>query len=609
MLYATLAGGSLRDMAETSEDEASATATAENVAVSGIVSAMLESATTSAAKASAAPAMPDEVSGLEADSIAAGVAETVSSLLDSATSAVAATTQEQKHRTAAVPERGSVSAVAMPIVPLLSPPGSTAEHTLSGIELSGRRGYGDGEGSPFDELRRNVGGSATTAGTSQDSQGQLEPVESSDAGRLVYDEAAAKDEEKGYTKEFKAEEDEHKEASQQERNTGKNEEDKDVGEDEEHSEETLELPEDGDDRVARSSSAVDANGRKTERYEGPKRRVERVTGCSGTAERQQGGGHADDKSEAGGESSTAPNGRAFGPATAAPGVFPPNSSHGKEETQQQWQWWDNENPWSRAPRSSASIDRKVSGTAPAQPICQEETTPPPPYQEVVGGPRASRSSTQEQVVEQQTGEIPSETATSSGQALRSGSAVSNAASNFSGDDNTRGPPPSYRAAVAGVTEILSSSSDQEEEEKQDPVRHLPPPSYGRFYDDFRSATVGSRSHGGTDSSGANSEGGEWWVLEDQDHQHAPVWSGQERERGRRRNGASPGGGRQNFDRPETSDDGREGEGLGASSRRRWQHSAGRRTRTAAAGGSSRPRTTAPLPTAKRGHKDTSRRCG
>lgn len=599
-------------MAENSEDAASAAAAAPNrVVVSQTVSAMLDSATTSAAIASAAPRTPKGISRLDPGFIAAArIAETVSTILESATTAAVAATQEE-HLTATVvaPERASASAAATTFVPPLSPPGLTVEHTSSSTELSGRHDHSDKEASETGELRRNDG----AADRNQDSRGHLEPVIISDVARLVNDEATDKDENKGGVNESKADEKESQEARPEHKNTEESTKGKGVEEDEEHEEERLELPEENcEERVGRSSRAVDGNDKGTDRSQGPGNAVGAVAGSRGKVERRHGGGNADSKSEAVGEGPTTPNDRPAATTTTVPGVFPTHPAEEEGEIQQRWQWWDNENPWSRGPGSSTSTDqqsagRRLSNATPPPPVYQA-TTPPPPYQEVVAGKRAPRYSMQQRTIE------PQETANSNGRALHAVSAASNDASGSSDDDTSRGPPPSYRAAVVGGAASLSSPRDRDEE-KQNSTGHLPPPSYGRFYDDFHSATFTSPLQGGTKSDGAKSDGGEWWAQDqDQDHQYGPVWSGEghgrELESGRRRHHVSSGdtgGGRRNPDRPETNGDEREEERLGETSWRRRQHGEGRRRRTAAAGGSSRPKTTMALPREKSGNKDTTLR--
>lgn len=592
-----------------SEDAASVAAAAANVAISQTVSAMLDSATTSAAQASAAPAMPEEISTLDADSIvAAGIAETVSTMLESATTAAVAATQEQEHQTAVAPERVSASAAATSFVPPLSPPGSTLEHSSIDIELSDRRSHDHESGSEIDELRITDGATANIADSSQDSRGQLGPVIVSDAGRLVYNEAAAKNKNNGGVQEYKAEEHDNDEARQERKDTTKNMDGKDEEEHEEQKEERLELPDDCDDRAAPSARALDSNNHMTDRSKGSKNAVEVVTGHSGRVERQQSGGRANDKSEAAGESSTTPNARPS--AATAPHISPAQLGEGEGELKEQWQWWDDENPWARGPRPSTDrkpTGKKIPDMAPPPPVYQE-TTPPPPYQEVVSGLRMPRSSVQEHIVEQ-------EEVAPFRRALRPVSAVSNDASGSSGDDTSRGPPPSYRAAAVGGKGSFSSSSDREEKHS---TGHLPPPSYGRFYDESRSATFTSPLQGETNSSGTKSDGGEWWTQRDQHNPHGPVWSregrGQERDRERRRTrvpsggtGGGVSGGLQKYDRPETIGDEHEEERLGGKSWRRRQRSEGRRRRAVTTGGSSQPRTILPLPRGKSGHKDTTLR--
>lgn len=602
-------------MTEISDDAASPAAAA-NVAISQTVSAMLDSASTSAVAASAALRMPEDFSGLDTGSMAAaGIAETVSSMLESATTAAVSATQDQHHQTAVASPRASVSAPGTTFVPPLSPLGPTEEHTASGIELSGRRGHGDEEDSQIDELRGNDGAAANVAAGSQDSRGQFEPVVISDAGRVVYNEAGAKDDSTRGVDEYKAEENENNGVREEHKETKEKMKSKGMEEDTAQEEKRLELPEDYNGRPARSSRVADGNGHGTDRSKGMKSFEEDVAEPSNEAERQRSGGRADGESEEVGEDSTARNARPS--AVSRP-------AKGEGDIQQQWQWWDNENPWSRGPRSSTSTERKSTGReladTVAPPPVYQETAPPPPYQEVIAG-LPSRSPMQKQIVEQQERARSFETSASNRRDLRSVSAVSNDASCSSADDTSRGPPPSYRAAAVGRTASQSSPSDREEEGKQNSTVHLPPPSYGRFYDDFRWAT--SPLQGKTSSSsGAKSDGGEWWTLDDQDDQNAPIWSGEgrgkERERGRRRtrvssggNGGSGGGGGasglQDRDRPETIGEEREEDRLGGTSWRRRQSSEVRRRRTATAGGSSRPRTTTSHPRGKSRNKDTTLR--
>lgn len=611
-------------MAEIAEDAASVAAAAANMVISETVSAMLDSATTSAAKAAASPGMPQDISGLKDGSVApAGIAETVSSIIESATTAAVAATQEQEYWTAVVAEGASASAAATTSVPPLSPLGPTVEHTASGIELSGRRGCDDEEGSEIDGLRRNDAATAHVADRSPDRRRQVEPVVILDAVHLVDNEAEAKDGSEGGSIQDKAEENNSNRMRQAQTDEKENWEGKDVEENEKHEEEQLKPPEECKDHVSRSVRVVDDNGYRTDRSRGSINAVQAVIERSGKAESQHSsGGRADHNSQAAGECSTAPNDRPSAGTPAAPQIAPSQLPEGEGDIQQQWQWWDNQNPWSRSPRSSISsdrktADRKLSDTGPPPPVYQE-TTPPPPYQEVVAGLRASRSSTQKQTLEQQEGARSSETVTSNRGAHRSATAVSHDASGSSGD-TSRGPPPSYGAAVVGRTASRYYSRDREEEE-QTSVRHLPPPSYGRFYDDFRSATFTSPLKGETDGSGAKSDGDEWWTKGNEDHQYAPVWGGegrrQERESGRRRTrassggtGSSGGGGDvlKNDDRPETVGDEHEEERLGGASWRRRQHSEGRTRRTVPTSGSGRPKTTMPHPRGKIGDKDSTLR--
>ena len=608
-------------MAEVAEDAASASAAAASKAISETVSAMLDNATTSAAKTPEAQGMRKQLSGLEAGSTAAaGIADTVSSMLESATTAAVAATREQEpQEPAVVAARPSASAAATTSVPPLSPLEPTVEYTASGIELSGRRGRDDEEGSAVDGSRRNDGATADAADRIRYSRGQLEPVIISDAGRLVDDAAEPNNSDEGGLAQNKAAEKEKSWLRQAQSNAKENGGGMDT---EENEEEKLGLAEDYDDRVPRSSRAVDGNDHSTHRP-GSTNSVQVATEGGGKAERQRGGGLADDNSQAAGECSTAPHDRPSAAARAAPQIAPSQLAEREGDVQQQWQWWDDENPWSRRPRSSTSsdrkaADRKLSGTGPPPPVYQE-TTPPPPYQEVLAGLRASLSPMQKQSIEHQEGARSSETVTSNRGDRGSVAAASNDTSGSSGDDASRGPPPSYSAAVVGRTASQSSSSDREEE-KQASVRNLPPPSYGRFYDDVRSATFSSPLKGETDSSGATSDGHEWWTKGHEDHQYAPVWGGEgrgkERGGGRRRTRASSGGSGgsgggggalQKYDRPETVGGEHEEEGLGGTSWRRRQHSEERTGRTAATSGSSRPKTTTPHPRGKSGNKDTTLR--
>eukprot|EP00752_Nemacystus_decipiens_P004687 g4275.t1 len=578
-------------MSEIAEDATSAAAAAANTAISETVSAMLDSATTSAAKSSAAPGMAEEVSELQVGSIAvAGIAETVSAMLENATMAAVAATHQQGHQAAVVTELGSALAAATNnFVSPLSPLGPTVDHTTSGIELSGRRVRDDEEGSEYDGLRLNNGSAAHVADGSRESRRgqQLETVVISAAGPAVDDEAEVKDGDEGCFAQYKVDDDEHIGVRHIQSDAQESGERKNVQENEA---EKLGLAEDCDDQVSRSSRAVDGDDHGIDRSQESADAAENIREYRGEAKRQHGDGRAGDNSGAAGENSQAPKDR-------------PSASQlpeGKGDMQQQWQWWDSENPWSRGPRSSTSrdrksIDRKLFETGPPPPVYQE-TRPPPPYQEVVAGLPASRALMQKQATQQHDRPWSASRKASDQQALLSATAVSNDGS--SGDDTSRGPPPSYRAAVVGRTVSRSSSSD-EGEEKQTSVRHLPPPSYGRFYDDVRSATSIPPLQGETDSRDAKSNGGEWWAQEDQDNQYAPVWSGkcggQERESWGRRTRASSGDtggssgisgdGLQKPDRPETVGDEHEDEGSGGVSWRRRPYSEGRvRRATAARGG-------------------------
>eukprot|EP00903_Cladosiphon_okamuranus_P015549 g14354.t2 len=597
-------------MAEISGDAVSAAAAAAaNVAISQTVSAMLDSASTSAAVASAVPRMPQEFSGLDASSMAAaGIAETVSSVLESATTAAVAVAQDEQHQTAVASPRASASAPGTTAVPPLSPLGPTEEHTASGIGLSGRRSHDDEEDSETDELKRSGGTAADVADGSQDSRGQFKPVVISDAGRVVYGEVGAKSDSTRGANESKAAGKETIGVRQERKETKEDLTSKDVGEDAvQKKEKRLELPEDSNDRAVLSSRCssivVGGNERGTDRSKGSKSTPEDIAEPGDDSESRHSGGRADGESEAAGENPTAPNVR---PSAAASRL-----TKGDEGIQQQWHWWDSENPWSRGPRSFTSTEqkstgRKLSDTVPAPPAYQE-TIPPPPYQEVIAG-LPSRSPTQKLIIEQQERALSYETSASNERDPRPVSALSNDASSSSGDATSRGPPPSYRAAVVGETASQSSPSDREEEKQNSTAAHLPPPSYGRFYGDFRSTTSPLQRE--TSSIGPKSDGGEWWTLDDQDAQYAPVWSGggrgEERERGRRRTRASSGGdgggGLQNPDRPETIGGEHEEETFGGTSWHRQRSSEGRRRRTATAGGSSRPRTTMSQPRGKGGKK-------
>lgn len=297
----------------------------------------------------------------------------------------------------------------------------------------------------------------------------------------------------------------------------------------------------------------------------------------------------------------------------------------------QWRWWDEENPWSRGSRSSTKdskspADRRLSGHLP--PPAYQETAPPPPYQEVVANNSDLRPSTQKTVLKRYHHTEPPEMAAATNSALSDGASSS-------GDDTSRGEPPSYGTAAAGrAGRVFASRS--EEKQQQPLIQDLPPPSYGRFYGDGHPATVVSPPHressSNSKSSSATSDTAEWWarddVGDDSHHRHqrqSRPKTGRDREQervrerghGRRRRHVSADGGSfdglQAFDgktvqRPETTvgDNDKEKEMLGGAWGWRSRYGdGGRRSPTAA--GVSRPRTTLPLSRGKNGRKDTTMR--
>ena len=296
-----------------------------------------------------------------------------------------------------------------------------------------------------------------------------------------------------------------------------------------------------------------------------------------------------------------------GSIAAVSGVEFPQLAVGGERVNQQWQWWDSENPWSRGSRSSTSTDEKSSSQSAPPPPVYREVGPPPPYQEVLAEPRTTRSSLSS-----------SKTATSNKQARRLGSPLSNDASQSSGDDTSRGPPPSYRTAAAERGTGSFSSSYGDEEEGKHFAGDLPPPSYGRYYEGLHSTQVLSPARRETGNGSPKSEASEWWAPENPQHQYRArpdtdrnSGRGQERERRRRRRSGSSvrGGGYQKFDRPETVDDegdDDEGEGdvfLGTSWARRKHGVERKRSSTMAVGGRNRPRTTMSLSRRTTGHNE------
>lgn len=310
---------------------------------------------------------------------------------------------------------------------------------------------------------------------------------------------------------------------------------------------------------------------------------------------------------------------------------------GGDGEEHQWQWWDNENPWSRASRSStkgskSSPDGSLSGSGPPPPAYQE-TTPPPPYHDVVAAISAPRSSAQKTAFgRDQTGQTP-ETAAANRNVLLLDSVLSNGASS-SGDDTSRGAPPSYRTAAAKGAGIPSTS--QGEEHQQLLLKDLPPPSYGRFYGEGHRATVASlprrETNSGRENSIASPDTAEWWAGDnnhlDYQRQQTRPKTGRDRERervrkrdygSRRRRHVSTDGGSydgleafhgKTVQRPETAavgdnDDDEEEDLLGGAWGWRSRYGGGgRRGSPTATGGRSRPRTTLPLPREKKGRKDT-----
>lgn len=308
--------------------------------------------------------------------------------------------------------------------------------------------------------------------------------------------------------------------------------------------------------------------------------------------RQKPGGYAEAAGEDE-EGSLSSLGKTFGDAsaadtTAAPRVTPQQhraSASGGE--QHRWRWWDNENPWSRGSMSSAttrttSTDGKTPGCAPIpSPPAYRETVPPPPYRESTGD--LSPSSESRSPASNSGSEAHERSPRAGSVALRDDASTSTC----SGEDTSRGPPPSYRSVAAkGERRRLSSSARGVEDERENnlPARDFPPPSYGRFYD----------PHAAT----------EWWAQDD-DRRIYDQNESSERDRGseRRRRHVSPAGGGGNTERrdeqhlmfrdrpserPETVDDKDQLRRLGESGG--WQRRrevVGRKTSTAAAG--SRPK--------------------
>lgn len=141
--------------------------------VSQTVSAMLENATAAAVAASAIPGTIEEISGLDTGSFSAtGFPQT----------------QQSNNLGSARTTEATVSE-ATTTVPPLSSPGLAVEHTMSGVELCGRRCSGGEEGNETDiEWPGKDGAHTDTAVANRRAQGELEPVVLPDGGRSFGDE-------------------------------------------------------------------------------------------------------------------------------------------------------------------------------------------------------------------------------------------------------------------------------------------------------------------------------------------------------------------------------------------------------------------------------------
>lgn len=159
--------------------------------VSQTVSAMLKSAT--AAAAAAGSAIPrtttDEIPSLDAGPIPAnGVPPTRPTNLGSGRTTEAIASEENVHQFLTPEQESPISATATTTVPPFSPPGPAVEDTMSGVELSGRRGSGGEEGHETDAERAEKDGARTdSADASRRSQRELEPVVLPDGGRGLFD--------------------------------------------------------------------------------------------------------------------------------------------------------------------------------------------------------------------------------------------------------------------------------------------------------------------------------------------------------------------------------------------------------------------------------------
>lgn len=322
----------------------------------------------------------------------------------------------------------------------------------------------------------------------------------------------------------------------------------------------------------------------------------------------------------------------------------PTEGGGGDGAEHQWQWWDNENPWSRASMfstrgSKSSADGSLSRSG-RPPPAYRETSPPPPYHDVIADISAPRSSAPTtRFGRHQKGQTHEATATN-GLVLPLHSPPSNGASS-SGDDMSREAPPSYRTAAAGGGGTPSTPRGEEEHQRLQ-IKDLPPPSYGRFYGEGHRGAVVSppprrEANSGRENSITSPDPSEWWAVDDNNHllrhqrQQGRPKTGREseqervRERGhvsssRRRRHVSTGGGSydgleafngKTAQRPETAvvgdnDDDEEDEEYMSGGAWGWRSrygDGGRRGSRTATGGSSRPRTTLPLPRGKKGRKD------
>lgn len=237
--------------------------------ISQNVSAMLDSATTTAALV-----MAEEIPVLDTGSIAAAaVSNTVAAMLESATATAVAASEAPVQQLLPTASMASV-ATTTPIVPPLSTPESTTEDPMSSIELSGRRDCGDDGGAENDnnavlelELKadspysptpphpRKYGTAVDAADRSRKSRPELAPVVLSDAGRLFYTDASTNDEKGLDEQKDDEQEDNEREETQDTKETEKGKGVRDEHEDEEGG--RLELPEDCNSRVVLSSGPED----------------------------------------------------------------------------------------------------------------------------------------------------------------------------------------------------------------------------------------------------------------------------------------------------------------------------------------------------------------